>query len=137
MLDTEIMLKLMRHVAESGAKLVMVGDDRQLASVGRGGMWPLLVDRYRASVMNKINRQDEDWQKAASVALSEGRSGDALRDYNDRGYVHWSNQLEDALDALLEKYDQDTKVDPDGVRFIYASTNDAVNALNAEVQLIR
>ena len=133
MLDTEILLKLLRHVAATGAKLVMVGDDRQLASVGRGGMWPLLTDRYRASLMNQINRQEEDWQKAASVALSEGRSGDALRDYNDRGYIHWNGYIDDAMDALLEKYDKDTQADPDGVRFIYASTNEAVNALNAEV----
>lgn len=133
MLDTEILLKLLRHVAASGAKLVMVGDDRQLASVGRGGMWPLLVDRYKASVMNQINRQEEDWQKAASVALSDGRSGDALRDYNDRGFLHWNDRVDDAMDALLKKYDGDTQADRDAVRFIYASTNEAVNALNAEV----
>ena len=133
MLDTEILLKLLRHAATSGAKLVIVGDDRQLSSVGRGGMWPLLVDRYKASRMNQINRQEEDWQKAASVALSDGRSGDALRDYNDRGFLHWNDRVDDAMDALLKKYDGDTQADPDGVRFIYASTNEAVNALNAEV----
>lgn len=133
MLDTEILLKLLRHVAESGAKLVMVGDDRQLASVGRGGMWPLLTDRYGASLMNEINRQDADWQKAASVALSEGRSGDALRAYDDRGFVHWNDGIDEAMDGLLKKYGQDTASDPDSVRFIYASTNDAVNALNVEV----
>jgi hypothetical protein len=83
--------------------------------------------------MNQINRQEEDWQKAASVALSDGRSGDALRDYNDRGFLHWNDRVDDAMDALLKKYDGDTQADPDGVRFIYASTNEAVNALNAEV----
>lgn len=133
MLDTEYLLKLLRHVASSGAKLVMVGDDRQLASVGRGGMWPLLTDRYGASLMNQINRQEADWQKAASVAFSEGRSGDALRAYEDRGHVHWQDDVPAAARAMLKTYAKDVEDAPEAVRFIYASTNTVVNELNAQV----
>ncbi|MEG3619841.1 AAA family ATPase [Magnetovibrio sp. PR-2] len=133
MLDSVTMLKLFREVAQSGAKLVMVGDDRQLSSVSRGGLWPLLTDRHSASLMNEINRQEADWQKAASVAFSEGRIGDAVRAYDDKGYVHWDDTLDNAFDALLEKYEQDLDEIPDAVRFIYASTNVTVNAVNAEI----
>lgn len=137
MLDTEILLKLMCQVATSGAKLVMVGDDRQLSSVGRGGMWPLLTDRHGAALMNKINRQEEDWQKAASVAFSEGRVGDAVRAYNDQDHVHWAGRVGEAMSSLLKQYAQDTKAEPNGMRFIYASTNATVNELNAHVHNLR
>lgn len=137
MLDTDILMRLLRHVAASGAKLVMVGDDRQLSSVGRGGMWPLLTDHHGATLMNEINRQEQDWQKAASVAFSEGRIGDAVRAYEGRGHVQWSDQVEDAAHDLLEQYAQDSAKDPDGVRFIYAATNATVNDLNARVHELR
>lgn len=137
MLDTEIMLKLLRHVAASGAKLVMVGDDRQLASVGRGGMWPLLTDRHGASLMNTINRQEADWQKIASVAFSENRIGDAIRAYDDRGFLHWDGSILDAARSLLKQYAKDSAADPDAIRFVYASTNKAVDALNAAIHDMR
>ncbi|MEG3619491.1 AAA family ATPase [Magnetovibrio sp. PR-2] len=137
MLDTEVTLKLLNQVAKSGAKLVMVGDDRQLSSVRRGGMWPLMTDRHDTSLMNQINRQVTDCQKSASIAFSEGRVGDAIRAYDDQGYVHWNGNLDQALGDLLQKFEQDLEMSPDMVRFIYVSTNTTVNTVNAEVHGMR
>jgi len=137
MLDSEIMLKLYHQVAQTGAKLMMVGDDRQLSSISRGGMWPLLTDRHSASLMNQINRQEADWQKDASIAFSEGRIGDAVRAYADRKFVHWDNTIDEAMMALLQKYEHDLEDNPGGNRFIYASTNNTVNELNAQIHHLR
>jgi ATP-dependent exoDNAse (exonuclease V) alpha subunit len=42
MLDTKIMAMLTTHAHEAGAKLIFVGDDRQLSSIDRGGMFGVL-----------------------------------------------------------------------------------------------
>ena len=41
----------MRRAA--GAKLILVGDDRQLSSIDRGGMFGALKDRYGAAALTE------------------------------------------------------------------------------------
>ena len=49
MLDTKLMAMVTAHAHEAGAKLILVGDDRQLSSIDRGGMFGALKDRHGAA----------------------------------------------------------------------------------------
>ena len=49
MLDTKLMAMVTAHAHEAGAKLILVGDDRQLSSIDRGGMFAVLKDRHGAA----------------------------------------------------------------------------------------
>lgn len=42
MIDTRLMSLLTAHAHDTGAKLILVGDDRQLSSIDRGGMFAVL-----------------------------------------------------------------------------------------------
>jgi hypothetical protein len=42
MIDTMMMAVLTAYAQEAGAKLILVGDDRQLSSIDRGGMFGVL-----------------------------------------------------------------------------------------------
>ena len=41
---------------KAGAKLLFVGDDKQLGAIGAGGMFRTIVDRTRAPVLSTVRR---------------------------------------------------------------------------------
>ncbi|MCW2247862.1 Ti-type conjugative transfer relaxase TraA [Azospirillum fermentarium] len=137
MLDTPTYARLMRRAAEARAKVVLVGDDRQLASVERGGMFSEIKERHGSAVIRSVRRQGEDWQRQASQDFAEGRVAEGLRAYAERGSVHWSGDLEESRARLLSDWDQDRSERPDAARFVYASTNREVNRLNRAIRDIR
>ena len=137
MLDTPIMDRLTQKVADARAKLILVGDDRQLASVQRGGLFAHATLRYRSAELSEVRRQDLDWQRGASEAFSRGDMLTGLREYASRGHLTWSSDLDDSRSALVRDWAESSARNPDAARFVYASTNVEVNRLNAELRQIR
>ena len=56
------------HAYHAGAKLILVGDDRQLSSIDRGGMFGALKDRYGAASLTEVRRQTKDDDRRAHRA---------------------------------------------------------------------
>ena len=137
MLDTRIYARLMRQAADKGAKVILAGDDRQLASVERGGLFTELKERHGSVIISTVRRQQEDWQRTASEDFAQGRMAEGLRAYAEHGHVHWSQDLAESRDRLLSDWDQDSRERPDVNRFVYASTNAEVNRLNRAIHDIR
>lgn len=137
MLDTPTTRRLMDRAAETGAKVIAAGDDRQLGSVERGGMFTALKEQFGSAKITKVRRQDEDWQRQASEDFSEGRVAEGLRAYAERGHVHWSKHIDESRDRLLSDWDMDSRERPDASRFVYAGTNVEVNRLNNDIRAIR
>jgi Ti-type conjugative transfer relaxase TraA len=137
MLDTNIYARMMRRAAETGAKVILAGDDRQLSSVERGGMFTVLKERHGSALIAKVRRQESDWQRTASEDFSQGRVAEGLRAYAEHGHVHWSKDLDESRSRLLSDWDQDSRARPDANRFVYAGTNREVNRLNRELRDIR
>jgi Ti-type conjugative transfer relaxase TraA len=137
MLDTRTTKRLMDRAAETGAKVIIAGDDRQLASMERGGMFTAIKENYGSAKITKVRRQDTDWQRQASEDFSEGRVAEGLRAYAEHGHVHWSGTVNESRDRLLSDWDMDSRERPDTNRFVYAGTNKQVNQLNLDLRGIR
>ena len=135
MLDTKRLAALVALVDHVGGqvRLVLAGDDRQLASVERGGVFTDLVSRIGAAELSIVRRQERHWARRASEAFSQGRFRDGLEAFAERGLLSWSAKLGDSRAALLARYERDTAAEP-GKRFIFAYTNEEVRRLNDEVQ---
>ncbi len=101
MLDTHIYARLMRQAAEKGAKVVLAGDDRQLGSVERGGLFTQLKERHGSVVISKVRRQEAEWQRTASEDFADGRMATGLRAYAEHGHVHWSAKIDESRSRLL------------------------------------
>ena len=54
MLDTKLLAMVTAHAHDAGAKLILVGDDRQLSSIDRGGMFGVLKDRHGAAALSEV-----------------------------------------------------------------------------------
>jgi len=137
MLDTRITGALLTEARKAGAKLILAGDDRQLASIERGGLFTELEQRHGAAEIFEVVRQRSDWQRQAARDLAEGRFAEAVTAFDQAGAITWTNDQVDARAALVAAWKRDTAADPAATRFVFAYTNRDVDALNAELRQVR
>ena len=137
MIDTKLMAMLTAHAYHAGAKLILVGDDRQLSSIDRGGMFGALKDRYGAASLTEVRRQTKNDDRRATELMAEGNFHDALARYQAKGAIHWSRSLDEARAALVKRWAADSAADPSKSRFVFAYTNADVDILNRELRRVR
>ena len=120
MLDTKLMAMLTAHAHDAGAKLILVGDDRQLSSIDRGGMFGALKDRHGAAALTEVKRQHKLDDRRAAEMMAEGNFHDALNIYEDKGAdpldAHAGRGARRAGRAMGEGQRRPTRQDPLCVR---------------------
>ena len=137
MSDARITGELLAAARQAGAKLILAGDDRQLASIERGGLFTELKQRHGAADISTVTRQRVDWQRQAAHDLAEGRFAEAVAAFDKAGAITWTNDQGDARKALVDAWKRDTAAQPHAARFVFAYTNRDVDALNAELRQVR
>ena len=130
MVGTRQLERVLSHAAEAGAKVVLVGDIRQLQAIEAGAAFRSIHDRHGGAEIGEVRRQSEDWQRDATRDLALGRTGNALDAYRSHGMVHEAQTREQARDDLIERWDRDRQAAPERSRIILTHTNDEVRALN-------
>jgi Ti-type conjugative transfer relaxase TraA len=137
MLDTRVTGELLSEARKSGAKLILAGDDRQLASIERGGLFTELRQRHGAAEISEVTRQRSDWQRQAARDLAEGQFAAAVTAFDQAGAITWTQDQDGARTALVEAWKRDTAAEPQATRFVFAYTNRDVDVLNAELRQVR
>ena len=137
MLDSRVTGELMAEAKRAGAKVVLSGDDRQLASIERGGLFTELRQRHGAVEITEVTRQRVGWQRQAARDLAEGRFDNAVQAFDKHGAITWTGDGEAARAALVARWKADTLADPAASRFVFAYTNADVSQLNAELRQVR
>ena len=137
MLDAKVTGELMTEARRAGAKVVLAGDDRQLASIERGGLFSELKTRHGSAEITEVTRQAVDWQRQAARDMSEGRVEEAVRAFARNKAITWTERQDEARAALVRRWKEDTAEKPDASRFVFAYTNKDVDALNGELRQVR
>jgi Ti-type conjugative transfer relaxase TraA len=137
MLDSKVTGELLAEARAVGAKLILAGDDRQLASIERGGLFTELRRAHGAAEITEVTRQKVGWQRQAARDLAEGRFDAAVMAFDRNGAVTWKPDQEASRFALVERWKADTARDPQASRFVFAYTNVEVDRLNAELRQVR
>lgn len=130
MVGTRQLERVLSHAAESGAKVVLVGDAQQLQSIEAGAAFRSLHDRHGGVEITEVRRQREGWQRDATRDLATGGTGAAIHAYDAHGMVREAETREQARDDLIDRWDRDRQAAPDRSRIILTHTNDEVCALN-------
>jgi Ti-type conjugative transfer relaxase TraA len=137
MLDTGVTGELLAAARHAGAKLILAGDDRQLASIERGGLFSEMRQRHGAAEITEVTRQKVDWQRQAARDLAEGRFAEAVAAFDRAGAITWTDRQEQARGALVAAWTRDAEERPGASRFVFAYTNRDVDTLNAELRQVR
>jgi conjugative relaxase-like TrwC/TraI family protein len=134
MTDDVDLARLAAHVEASRAKLVLVGDHRQLAAVGPGGALQALVNRHPGTVHRLVeNRRQHDPQERQ--VLAELRDGDVDRVvhwYEQEDRIHAVTERDAALQAAVDAWAADVAAGRDTQLFAWRRAN--VGALNEQAR---
>ncbi len=85
--DTLELAETLDLVAGCGAKLILVGDDRQLGSVRYGGMFATLFAKLGGARLTETRRAASAWDRTAQAHLRMGDLKEALRIYEQDGRI--------------------------------------------------
>ena len=84
MVGTRQLDALLNHAEDAGAKVVLLGDDKQLPEIAAGGAFRALKQQLPAIELSEVRRQSNSWERDALELLREGRSAEAVEVYGAR-----------------------------------------------------
>ena len=129
LLSSRDMHVLLSAVNKAGAKVILLGDRRQLQPLGGPGL-NLVSRAVEAAHVNKIIRQREPWARDAITAFGAGRAQPALEAFAERGLVIEANGAKAAITEVLDSAEQVQAGDPAASILILAKSNAAVAAIS-------
>ncbi len=104
MVGTRKLLRLLDHAERAGAKVVLVGDPRQLPEIDAGGAFAGLARRLEPATLVENRRQSEPWERAALARLRAGDTDRALDAYQAHGRIHHAADADGAKDRLVDDW---------------------------------
>ncbi len=142
--------ELYKVILASGAKLALVGDDKQTQPYNAGNAFPAAVKVvFRQERLIEILRQskahDAEALKRDIIHMREGEAALAMLGRLHAGHVHVVKDEKDMAGAITAQYvdlhdKQLIKAKTEGSRvdpvFAYARTNERVNLLNQEIRAV-
>src|SRR5215207_8983257 len=104
MVGSRKLTRLLEHAAQAQAKVVLVGDDRQLAAIDAGGGFRALRLRLGASELTENRRQQQAWEREALDLVRSGLVEEAVAAYRAHDRVVAADSKPAATLALLQDW---------------------------------
>jgi Ti-type conjugative transfer relaxase TraA len=132
MVGSRQLKKLLDQAEQAQAKVVLVGDSKQLQPIDAGGAFRGLSDELGAASLTQIRRQKEDWARQAVTLFSAGEAGLALEMYKERDLLRSAAIRVDTIKTLIDDWQQYISKDRDNIKqaLILAATKADVYQLN-------
>ncbi|MFG1635419.1 MobF family relaxase [Pseudonocardia alni] len=132
MTDTPALAAIHGHVDAAGAKLLLVGDPRQLAAIGAGGGMDLIARAGGARYeLNEARRFTHEWEREASLRLREGDT-EVLDEYHRHGRLIDCGDVTAAETAAARAWLADTLNGTPSLLLV--DTNDQADRLSSELR---
>jgi Ti-type conjugative transfer relaxase TraA len=137
MVGTKQMESILAAARAAGAKVVLVGDTRQLQAIDPGAPMRVLQEQHGAVKLTRIIRQKIDWQRQATQLFGDGEAKRALTSYVDRDRAHQVATVTDAQHALVEQWAIDRRENPTESTIVLTYRRKDVHALNQLARAVR
>jgi conjugative relaxase-like TrwC/TraI family protein len=137
MVGSRKLARLLDHAEQARAKVVLVGDDRQLAAIDAGGGFRALRLRLGASELVENRRQHQAWEREALDLVRSGLVDDAVAAYQAHDRVVAADSKPAATLALLQDWwaaFQEAEQDPAQEVIVLATRRGEVDRLNTACQ---
>ncbi len=138
MVDHKRLDALTELVERSGAKLIAVGDGKQLPSIGPGGMFDRIAEHAPVAELADIHRTHDPHERKAWAALRTGEPERAMAHYQARGQLYFADTRDEAGEAAVQRWAALTeRRDIRQVALIADASNQEIDRLNARAQHLR
>jgi Ti-type conjugative transfer relaxase TraA len=137
MVDTRKLEKIIHQANLSKAKVVMIGDPGQLQAIESGAPFRLLARTLGCQNLEEIRRQEHPEMRKASVHLAKEEAGEALKIYEQLKAVHFSHDIDKAIDTMVAHWDKDRRENPNKTQLLLAHQREHVLALNQRIRALR
>ena len=137
MVGSRKLTRLLEHAQQAQAKVVLVGDDRQLAAIDAGGGFRALRLRLGASELVENRRQHQAWEREALELVRSGLVEEAVAAYQAHDRVVAADSKPAATLALLQDWWtawQQAEHDPAQEVVVLAARRAEVDRLNTACQ---
>ena len=131
MVDTKRMTRLVQEADDGGAKVVLVGDGRQLQSVESGGSFQTIARQVGEAELREIRRQENEVDQQVVHDFADGNAKKALDSLDERGFFSVETDKRKLRERLIQDWGG---VEKPQDHLILASTNQEVKALNQLAQ---
>jgi conjugative relaxase-like TrwC/TraI family protein len=137
MVGSRKLVRLLDNAEQAKAKVVLVGDDRQLAAIDAGGGFRALRLRLGASELTENRRQHQAWEGEALDLIRSGLVEEAVAAYQAYDRVVAADSKPAATLALLQDWwtaYQEAERDPAQEVIVLAARRAEVDRLNTACQ---
>ncbi len=135
-LSSPDLLHLVDAVHSAGGKLILVGEQQQLAAITHTGSLRFFSQRHGCARIETIRRQQEHWAREAVQQLRTGDAISALQAHQQRGLLHFANNSTDTRKQLIQHWQQFRQYHPNKQAMILAQRWRDVKILNESVRRI-
>ncbi len=104
MVGTRKLAVLAAHAERAGAKLVLVGDPRQLPEIDAGGALSALSRTVPVVELAVNRRQSAEWERAALADLRSGAANSAVAAYRRAGRVTVAGSADAVREAMVDDW---------------------------------
>jgi conjugative relaxase-like TrwC/TraI family protein len=135
MTDDPDLLRLLTAAADAGAKVVMVGDDRQLGAVGPGGGLGALIERHQPGVwvLDQNVRQADPTEREALDELRAGSVDEAVDWMAGHGRIVTAPDRAEVIGAVVDGWIADLDAGRDTMILAWRRANvDGLNQISRE-----
>lgn len=132
MVSSRQMESITRALNEAGARMIVLGDARQLQPIQAGAAFRAFVDLTGYCELDSVVRQHVPWMRHAAIAFGSGRTQEGVAAYLERDRLGWSESNEEARDGLIRDWLPYHQANADVT--IMAHRNKDVIALNVDAR---
>lgn len=136
MIGTRQMERLVTATEKSGARLVLVGDGKQLQPIEAGGPFKEMEDHLGSATLTGIKRQRDEWARDAVKDFAYGNARKALYAFAERGLLSVADDRMGAMKELVSAWKGDGLRYPED-SLIFAGTRAEAAMLNRLAQAER
>jgi conjugative relaxase-like TrwC/TraI family protein len=136
--DTRRLDALTRTLSESGGKLVVIGDARQLSAIGAGGLFGELSESAPTAQLREVRRTSDPEERRAWADLRAGRAEQAMAHYQARGQLHFSDTRDEALERAVNQWvELSEREGASEVALMSDASTGEIDRMNARAQHLR
>ena len=113
MIGSRQMDRILKEANNHGAKVIMIGDYRQLQAIEAGAPFRMITENTGKEELTEVRRQKDPGHKEATKAIAQGRGDDFLKVYEKEDRIHWTDSTQQAKEKTVELWNEKRQQEPE------------------------